>query len=114
MLRRRWQFVAEYEVGVALLGDFVAIPRAARNHAWQTFTDPARREMFADWERSSRVLVGKFRADSARHIGDPEFESLILALRKSSPEYSRAWDRHEVSQSGEGRKDLRHPLAGTM
>jgi hypothetical protein len=60
------------------------------------------------------VLVAKFRADSARHLGDPEFESLIRALRKASSEFSRAWDRHEVSQSGEGRKDLRHPLAGML
>jgi transcriptional regulator with XRE-family HTH domain len=114
ILGRRWDYLAWNDAAVALLGDFAAIPRAARNHAWQTFTDPARREMFTDWERSSRVLVAKFRADSARHIGDPEFESLILALRKSSPEFSRAWDRHEVSQSGEDRKDLRHPVAGTM
>jgi transcriptional regulator with XRE-family HTH domain len=114
ILGRRWDYLAWNDAAVALLGDFAAIPRAARNHAWQTFTDPARREMFSDWERSSRILVAKFRADSARHIGDPEFESLILALRKSSTEFSRAWDRHEVSQSGEGRKDLRHPVAGMM
>jgi hypothetical protein len=60
------------------------------------------------------VLVAKFRADSARHLGDPEFQSLIAALRKSSPDFSRAWDRHEVSSVGEGRKDLRHPIAGMM
>ncbi len=70
--------------------------------------------MFTDWERSSRVLVAKFRADSARHLGDPEFESLIAALRKSSPEFAEAWQRHEVSHSGEGRKDLRHPIAGML
>jgi transcriptional regulator with XRE-family HTH domain len=114
ILGRRWDYLAWNDAAVALLGDFAAIPRAARNHAWQTFTDPARREMFTDWERSSRMLVAKFRADSARHIGDPEFESLIAALRSSSPEFSRAWERHEVSQSGEGRKQLRHPLAGLM
>ena len=114
ILGRRWDYLAWNDAAVALLGDFAELPRAARNHAWQTFTDPARREMFTDWERSSRALVAKFRADSARHIGDPEFESLILALRRSSPEFSRAWDRHEVSQSGESRKDLRHPVAGLM
>ncbi|HEX4189223.1 MAG TPA: helix-turn-helix transcriptional regulator, partial [Solirubrobacteraceae bacterium] len=80
ILGRRWDYLAWNDAGVALLGDLGAIPRAARNHAWLTFTDPARREMFTDWERSSRVLVAKFRADSARHIGDPEFESLIEAL----------------------------------
>src|SRR5258707_1106253 len=53
-------------------------------------------------------------ATAPRHIGGPEFESLILALRRSSPEFARAWERHEVSHSGEGRKDLRHPLAGMM
>ncbi len=114
VLGRRWDYLAWNDAAVALLGDFGAIPRAARNHAWQTFTDPTRREMFSDWERSSRVMVAKFRADSARHIGDPEFESLIRALRNTSPEFSRAWDRHEVSTSGEGRKDLHHPVAGLM
>jgi MmyB-like transcription regulator ligand binding domain len=58
--------------------------------------------------------VARFRADSARHIGDPAFQSLIGALRKSSPEFARAWERHEVSQSGAGRKELRHPSAGRM
>lgn len=114
VLGRRWDYLAWNDAAVALLGDLAAIPRAARNHAWQTFTDPVRREMFTDWERSSRILVAKFRSDSARHIGDPEFESLIAALRKSSPEFSRAWDRHEVSQSGDCRKDLLHPVAGML
>ena len=114
ILGRRWDYLAWNDAAVALLGDLGKIPRAARNHAWLTFTDPARREMFTDWERSSRLLVAKFRADSARHLGDPEFESLINALRKSSPEFCRAWKLHEVAYTGEGRKDLRHPLAGMM
>jgi transcriptional regulator with XRE-family HTH domain len=114
IIGRRWDYLAWNDAAVALLGDLGAVPRAARNHAWLTFTDPSRREMFSDWERSSRLLVAKFRADSARYIGDAGFESLIAALRKASPEFARAWERHEVSQSGEARKDLRHPIAGPM
>jgi transcriptional regulator with XRE-family HTH domain len=114
IIGRRWDYLAWNDAAVALLGDLASVPRAARNHAWLTFTDPARREMFTDWERSSRLLVAKFRADSARHLGDPEFDALVAALRKSSPEFSRAWDRHEVSHSGEGRKDLRHPVVGML
>ena len=53
--------------------------------------DPARREMFPDWERSSRLMAAKFRADSAHHIGDPAFEQLIATLRKSSPEFCKLW-----------------------
>jgi hypothetical protein len=70
--------------------------------------------MFTDWERSSRLLVAKLRADTARHVGDPEFDSPIAALRNASPEFARAWERHEVSTGGEGRKDLRHPTAGLL
>lgn len=114
ILGRRWDYLAWNDAAVALLGDLGAIPRGQRNHAWLTFTDPARRQMFTDWERSSRILVAKFRADSARHLGDPEFEALIKALRDSSPEFCRAWKRHEVTSSGEGRKDLIHPIAGVL
>ncbi|HEY1834779.1 MAG TPA: helix-turn-helix transcriptional regulator [Solirubrobacteraceae bacterium] len=114
VIGRRWDYLAWNDAAVALLGDLSALPRAARNHAWQTFTDPARRELFTDWERSSRLLVAKFRADSARHLGDPGFDELIQALRSASPDFCRAWKRHEVSQGGEGRKDLNHPVAGLL
>ena len=114
LLGRRWDYLCWNEAAVVLLGDLARIPRAQRNHAWLTFTDPARREMFTDWERSSRLLVAKLRADSARHIGEPEFESLIASLRASSPDFARAWERHEVSHTGPSRKDLRHPAAGML
>jgi hypothetical protein len=114
ILGRRWDYLAWNEAAVALFGDLGAIPRGSRNHAWLTFMDPSRREMFTDWERSSRLLVAKFRADSARHLGDPQFEELIHALRQSSPEFCKAWKRHEVSTTGEGRKELRHPELGML
>ncbi len=114
LLGRRWDYLAWNDAASALLGDFARVPKAARNHAWLTFMDPARREMFTDWERSSRTLVAKFRADSARHLGDPAFEELILALRQRSPEFCAAWERHEVARGGEGRKEMRHPLVGML
>ncbi len=114
ILGRRWDYLAWNDAATALFGDLDSIPRAARNHAWLTFTDAARREMFTDWARSSRLLVAKFRADSARHLGDPEFEALIGALLKTSTAFKRAWERHEVARGGEGRKELRHPVAGML
>ncbi len=114
VLGRRWDYLAWNRAGAALLGDLGAIPRAARNHIWLTFMDPARRELFPDWERGARLAVAKFRADSARHLGDPGFEELIHALRQSSPEFCEAWSRHEVARTGGGRKEIRHPVAGTL
>jgi hypothetical protein len=81
---------------------------------WLTFMDPARHEMFPDWEQAARLCVAKFRADSARHLGDPAFEELIGALRKSSQQFCRCWKRHEVARGGGGRKELHHPVAGKM
>ncbi len=114
VLGRRWDYLAWNRAACAVFGDFDAIPRAQRNHVWRFFTDPTRRERMPDWERSSRLLVAKFRADSARHLGDPEFEQLIHTLRQSSPEFCKAWKRHEVARAGEGRKEINHPEAGLL
>ncbi len=114
VLGRRWDYLAWNRAACALFGDFGSIPRGARNHVWLTFMDPSRREMFSDWEKAARLLVAKFRADSARYLGDPSFEELIGALRHSSPEFCRAWKRHEVSGGGEGRKEVHHPIEGLM
>jgi transcriptional regulator with XRE-family HTH domain len=114
VIGRRWDYLAWNRAACVVIGDFGRAPRAARNHLWQMFMDPARRELFTDWEQSSRLAVAKFRADHARHIGDPSFEQLIAALRQSSPEFWKAWKLHEVSQGGVGRKELRHPLAGRL
>jgi len=78
------------------------------------FMNPIRREMLPDWHETARLATARFRADSARHIGDPSFEELIQALRSSSQEFCRAWKRHEVARAGEGRKVIHHPIAGTL
>jgi transcriptional regulator with XRE-family HTH domain len=114
VLGRRWDYLAWNRAACMVLGDLDGLPRGQRNHVWLHFMDPARRERFPDWEKSSRLLVAKFRADSARHLGDPEFEQLIHALRQSSPEFCKAWKRHEVSGASTGRKEVRHPVVGPM
>jgi hypothetical protein len=91
------------------------LPEGRRNTIWAIFNDPSRRKLFgSDWEEGARNAVARFRADSARHIGDPDFEELIEALKESSPEFRRWWKRHEVARSGMGRKVMRHPTAGKL
>jgi transcriptional regulator with XRE-family HTH domain len=114
VIGRRWDYLEWNRAASLLFGDFGKLPRAARNHAWQTFTDPRRRELMCDWDESARLLVAKFRADSARHLGDPAFEQLIDALKKASPEFCKLWKRHEVARTGTGRKTLMHPIAGKL
>jgi transcriptional regulator with XRE-family HTH domain len=114
VIGRRWDYLAWNRAACAVFGDFARLPKAARNHLWQIFMDPSRRELLADWEQGSRLAVAKFRADSARHLGDPSFEELIQALRESSREFCKMWKRHEVATAGHGRKEIRHPDVGTM
>jgi hypothetical protein len=112
---RRFDMLAWNPATAAVFGDPAAIPRATRNQLWLMFMDPARRELFGDeWERNARVMVAKFRADSARYIGDPAFEQLVSSLRGSSSEFRRWWERHEVAGPGEGRKVLNHPVVGKL
>jgi transcriptional regulator with XRE-family HTH domain len=114
ILGRRYDILAWNAASAAVFGDPGQIPKPARNHLWLTFMDPARRELMPDWERTARILVAKFRADSARHIGDPAFEELIGSLRASSPEFRNWWERHEIAGVSEGRKELIHPVAGPL
>ncbi len=114
VLGRRWDYLSWNRAACALFGDFNTVPKTARNHLWLMFMDPPRRELVTDWEKASRLAVAKFRADSAAHLGDPSFEELIHALRQASPEFCKAWKRHEVARAGEGRKWLEHPEVGTL
>lgn len=114
VLGRRWDVLAYNQGARAVFGDFEAIEPPSRNHLWLMFTDPARRELMPDWEGAARNCVAKFRVDHARHLGDPAFEDLVVALRGASRDFCRAWKRHEVGHSSGGRKDLRHPEAGLL
>ena len=103
ILGRRWDYLAwNRAAGVVFGWDPELDPRPSRNHIWLTFMDPARRELMPDWERSARRLVAKFRADSARHIGDPGVRAADRLAAASSPEFARWWERHEVAQRRRG------------
>jgi transcriptional regulator with XRE-family HTH domain len=75
-----------------------------------------RRWDYLAWNDAAAALLGDLGSipRPSRNHAWLTFESLITALRNTSPEFSRAWDRHEVSQAGEGRKDLRHPAVGML
>jgi hypothetical protein len=114
ILGRRWDYLAWNDACKVVFSWKPGRDPSTRNQVWLTFMDPARRELMTDWERGARRLVAKFRADSARHIGDPSFERLIASLRAASPEFRKWWERHEVASGGEGRKELHHPVVGTL
>jgi hypothetical protein len=115
LLGRRWDYLAWNRSFECVFSFEPGSEPLSRNHVWLWFMDPARRTLCSgDWPTSARLLVAKFRADSARNIGDPAFEELISALNSSSPEFRKLWKRHEVAGSGTGRKELNHPAVGPL
>ena len=115
LLGRRWDYLAWNKSFERVFMWEPGPEPLSRNHVWLWFMDPSRRTLCSgDWATSARLLVAKFRADSARNIGDPAFEELISALNSSSPEFRKLWKRHEVAGSGEGRKELTHPAVGPL
>ena len=114
VLGRRWDYLAWNDAFAAVFGDPGRYPPEERNAIWLTFMEPARRRLMPDWDVTARRLLARFRADHAQYVGDPEFEALIAALHRSSPDFRRWWPRHEVLGSGEGRKTIIHPVAGRL
>jgi transcriptional regulator with XRE-family HTH domain len=115
LLGRRWDYLAWNRSFEVVFSWAPGPDPLSRNHVWLWFMDPARRTLCSgDWATSARLVVAKFRADSARNIGNPAFEELISTLNASSPEFRKLWKRHEVAGSGDGRKELTHPTVGEL
>ena len=114
IIGRRYDFLVWNDAHSAVFGDPSEMPDGRRNLVWSVFMDPARRALHVDWSEGARRLVARFRAQAARHVGDPDFENLISALQEDSPEFREWWELHEVATSGVGRKRLNHPEVGKL
>ncbi|MDX6655741.1 MAG: hypothetical protein QOH62_534 [Solirubrobacteraceae bacterium] len=114
IIGRRWDYLAWNPAFTAVFCNPMKYPDGRRNQLWSMFTDQTRRKRTSDWEAGARNALARFRADNARHLGDPDFEELIEALRDESDEFRCWWKRHEVARSGTGRKELRHPQLGKL
>jgi transcriptional regulator with XRE-family HTH domain len=109
---RRWDILSANRGARALYTDWCRRPIDERNKVWWTFTDPAAREVYADWEAEAFDLLGRFRTTSARHPADPAFTELIDRLHEVSPEVRAWWKRHAVHPVASGTKRFRHPRFG--
>ena len=111
---RTWDVLAANRAARLLWTDWPSLPTPDRNMLWWTFTDPTARTVLVEWETEAAVLLGRFRAASARHPGDPAFTALLERLRAASPQARAWWARHDVTALSSGVKRLRHPLLGEL
>ncbi|TPL95678.1 helix-turn-helix transcriptional regulator [Mesorhizobium sp. B2-3-12] len=111
---RRWDVLAWNDAAVAVFGDYGLLDGDARNIVHMVFTSPHHRRLLVDWEELARVVLASFRAESAKYVGDPDFERLIALMMNSSPEFRDWWPRRDVARRLTGIKHVRHPKAGLM
>ncbi len=76
------------------------------------FTDDRAREVYLDWEREARAMLGRFRLATARRSDDPDVAELLADLHRRSHLVRSWWPQHDITGSGSGTKRLRHPRTG--
>ncbi len=116
---RRSDVLAWNRAGHALFAGHLAPDspdRAATrpNTARLVFLDEHTRDLYVDWPRKARDVVGKLRQAVGEYPGDPHLASLIGELTMRSPQFAKLWAEHRVRAWGMTEYRMRHPTVGEL
>ncbi|MFJ2909967.1 helix-turn-helix domain-containing protein [Streptomyces sp. NPDC087228] len=119
VLGRRTDVLAWNTLGHALLAghlDFRGPDDPARrpNMSRMLFLDLHCQELYADWKRKVRAVVGNLHIAVGRHPEDPLLAELIGELTMKSPEFVALWGDHRVEPCDAASYELHHPVVGTV
>ena len=78
------------------------------------FLDPHCRELYTNWKRKARAVVGNLRITVGRHPQDPLLAELIGELTMKSPEFVALWGAHGVAPCDATSYELHHPVVSTV
>jgi transcriptional regulator with XRE-family HTH domain len=109
-----WDVVAWNRAAAAVLTDYSKLPPSGRNILRLMFGNTRVRDAQYDWNSVTQFVVATFRADVTRAGASGEVQALVEELSAASPEFAALWRSQDVRTHGEGCKQLRHPLAGTI
>jgi len=109
VLGRRWDVLAWNRAAEVLFGIMASSRGDERNIMHILFADKAHRRLLVDWQDVAATVLAMFRAESARYVGDPNFERLISQPGASQPEFRELWSRQDVIRSLSSHKRIRHP-----
>ncbi len=119
ILGRRSDVLAWNPMGHALLACHldrasVNVPGRRPNITEVIFLDPDSRELYVDWDRKARAVVGNLRLVTGAHPDDPALASLIGKLAMASPPFNALWADQHVQACATARYTLRHPQIGNL
>jgi transcriptional regulator with XRE-family HTH domain len=81
---------------------------------WWLMVDPGEGGMTPQREATARNTLARFRAEYARHAGEPQYEEFLARIREHSARFREWWDEHEVIDAQRGTKVIEHPQLGTL
>ncbi|HSR24614.1 MAG TPA: helix-turn-helix transcriptional regulator [Candidatus Eisenbacteria bacterium] len=110
----RYDLLAYNRTYQALVGDLDSLAPGDRNVLWRTFTSPQARVRMVDWEEVARRMVASFRAEMAKHMGEPAWRCFLSRMLEASPEFAEIWERHEVAPLQRSTKQLLAPSVGLL
>ncbi|MET9360493.1 helix-turn-helix transcriptional regulator [Streptomyces sp. NPDC006632] len=119
VLGRRMDVLAWNALGHALLAGHLDPrdpdePARRPNMSRMLFLDPHGRELYADWKRKARAVVGNLRVAVGRHPEDALLAELIGELTMKSEEFVALWRDHRVAPCDAATYELRHPVVGAV
>jgi transcriptional regulator with XRE-family HTH domain len=97
-----------------VLGSPHHLPPDRRYLLWWLLVEPGDRGLTPQREATARNTLARFRAEYARHAGDPEYEEFLARIREHSPRFGEWWGEHEVIEAQRGTKAIDHPRLGTL
>lgn len=110
----RTEIVAWNALGAAMITDFGQIPEKQRYYIRLLITDPAMRELYADWEGVTRLAIAQLRMHNANNPGDAKLAELVGELSVQDDQFRQWWAAHDVATRDTGTKHLRHPVVGDL
>ncbi|MFC9326612.1 helix-turn-helix transcriptional regulator [Kitasatospora sp. NPDC057015] len=114
VVNSRYDVLAHNRAYTHLAGDLDAQPFEDRNLLWMAFTPSRFRDVLVDVEVEREGMVARFRSAMADHSAEPAWKALLARLRKASPDFEAAWERHEVERPGNGVKRFLVPGTGLL
>ena len=89
-------------------------PGITQNCLVDFFTDPMYRSRARSWEQNARTVVAQFRAACMASPDDEGFQAVSAELKAASPEFADLWERRDIEEAGQIRKEMEHPVLGLL
>ncbi|MFE5911137.1 helix-turn-helix transcriptional regulator [Streptomyces wedmorensis] len=111
IMDRYWNTVMYNDAAAIVLG---MRPEISQNCMIAFFTDPLHRARVSHWEELAPKVVAQYRSACSEYEDDGGFRAVVDELKECSQEFVELWERRDVLPGGQNRKEMEHPVVGTL